>query len=268
MHLQKKGCQKSSVLPDKDAHVPSPDLRKCPPKKKQKGAKDPAVLPGKHAPKKKEKCAKDPAVLPDEHAPVPPDLQKRPPENNTMTTVLMPIGTYAATGMLPYTREYEMPTLPAIQPPEARNLSRRNQTPAPEPPTVIGIQPEHFAMTPAAAKMSSDTNSQSILSTTFLEEAEDDGNASNVLSTTFLKEADDDGDACNAFNDDDDLFYLDDEELDEEFERELDEVACTIEYSNPKIFNHGHRWTTLIVGGPTPPNYEGKTTTEKAFLKK
>ena len=123
-------------------------------------------------------------------------------------------------------------------------------------------------MTPAAVKTSSDINSQSILSTTFLEEAEDDGDAGNVLSKTFLEVADDDGNACDAFNDDDDLFYLDDEELDEEFERELDEVACTIEYSNPRIFNHGRRWMTLIVGGPTPPNYEGKTTAEKAFLKK
>ena len=48
-------------------------------------------------------CAKDPAVLPDEHAPVPPDLRKCPPENNFMTTVLMPVGTHASNGMLPNT---------------------------------------------------------------------------------------------------------------------------------------------------------------------
>jgi hypothetical protein len=42
--------------------------------------------------KKKKKGAKDPAVFPDKHAPVPPDLRKRPPEDNFMTTVLMPVG--------------------------------------------------------------------------------------------------------------------------------------------------------------------------------
>ena len=94
------------VPPDKDARV-GPDLRKRPPKKKQKGAKDPAVLP-------------------DEHAPVPPDLQKRPTENNIMTTVLMPVGTYASKEMLPNTRAQEIPTLLAIQTQEARYPTRGN----------------------------------------------------------------------------------------------------------------------------------------------
>ena len=40
---------------------------------------------------------------------------------------------------------------------------------------------------------------------------------------------------------DDDLFYSDDELLDAEFERGLDEVAHAIEWSDPKIHNHGGR---------------------------
>jgi hypothetical protein len=83
-------------MPDKDA----PDLRKRPPKK--------------------QKVAKDPAVLPDKHAPVPQDLRKSPPENNFMTTILMPVGAYASKRMLPNTSTQETPTLPAIQIQEAR----------------------------------------------------------------------------------------------------------------------------------------------------
>ena len=107
MRAQKKRAQDPLVPPDKDA----PDLRKRPPKK-QKGAKDPAVLP-------------------DKHAPVPQDLRKSPPENNIMTTILMPIGAYASKGgMLPNTRAQEIPTLPAIQTQEARYPTRGNLTPA------------------------------------------------------------------------------------------------------------------------------------------
>ena len=51
----KAGYASSPPMPDKDA----PDLRKRPPKK--------------------QKVAKDPAVLPDKHAPVPQDLRKSPP---------------------------------------------------------------------------------------------------------------------------------------------------------------------------------------------
>ena len=86
----------------------------------KKSAKDPLVPPDKDAPDlrkhppKKQKVAKDPAVLPDKHAPVPPDLQKCPPENNFMTTVLMPVGTHASNGMLPNTSAQETPALPAI----------------------------------------------------------------------------------------------------------------------------------------------------------
>ncbi len=49
------------------------------------------------------------------------------------------------------------------------------------------------------------------------------------------------------------MFYSDDELLDAEAERGLDEVARAIEWSDPKINNHGCRLTTLIAGGPAPP---------------
>ena len=78
-------------MPAKDA----PDLRKRPPKKQKV-------------------VAKDPAVLPDKHAPVPQDLWKSPPENNFMTTILMPVGAYASKRMLPNTSAQETPALPAI----------------------------------------------------------------------------------------------------------------------------------------------------------
>jgi hypothetical protein len=180
-------------MPDKDA----PDLRK--------------------RPSKKQKVAKDPAVLPDKHAPVPQDLRKSPPENNFMTTILMPVGAYASKRMLPNTSAQETPTLPAIQIQEARYPTRGNRTPAPEPPKVIGCPP-HELMT-----------------------GDDDGDG---LSTMFSEVEENDGDdVCNTFDDvdvfdDDDLFYSDDE-LDEEFERELDEVAHAIEYSDHKNLTMG-----------------------------
>ena len=67
---------------------------------------------------------------------------------------------------------------------------------------------------------------------------------------------------------DDDLFYFDDEELDAAFERGLDEVARAIEYSDPKKVKHGRRRTTLIAGGPLPPDYTGMNAVEKDMAKK
>ena len=65
---------------------------------------------------------------------------------------------------------------------------------------------------------------------------------------------------------DDDLFYSDDELLDTEFERGLDEVARAIEWSDPKK-THGRCRTTLIAGGPAPPDYTGMTKREKENAK-
>jgi hypothetical protein len=70
------------------------------------------------------------------------------------------------------------------------------------------------------------------------------GDDGDVLSTTFSEVEENDGDdVCDAFIDnddwdDDDLFYSDDE-LDEEFERDLDEVAHAIEYSDHKNLTMG-----------------------------
>jgi len=66
---------------------------------------------------------------------------------------------------------------------------------------------------------------------------------------------------------DDDLFYSDDELLDAEFERGLDEVARAIECFDPKINNHGRRRTTLIAGGLAPPDYTGMPKREKEIAK-
>jgi hypothetical protein len=66
---------------------------------------------------------------------------------------------------------------------------------------------------------------------------------------------------------DDDLFYSNDELLDAEFERGLNEVTRAIEWSDPKINNHGRRRTTLIAGGPAPPDYTGMTKREKEIAK-
>jgi len=66
---------------------------------------------------------------------------------------------------------------------------------------------------------------------------------------------------------DDDLFYSDDEVLDAAFDRGLDEVARTIEYSDPKTNNHGRRRTTIIAGGPQPPDYTGMDDKEKEDAK-
>jgi hypothetical protein len=68
-------------------------------------------------------------------------------------------------------------------------------------------------------------------------------------------------------SDDDGLFYSDDEILDAEFERGLDEVARAIEYADPKKMNHGRRRTTVIVGGPAQPDYTGMTGREKENAK-
>ena len=56
--------------------------------------------------------------LSEEDTPVPPELRKRPPEYNLPT--LMPIGKYAASGMLPSLSFDGVPTLPPIKPPVGR----------------------------------------------------------------------------------------------------------------------------------------------------
>jgi hypothetical protein len=69
---------------------------------------------------------------------VPPDLRKHPPEYNLPT--LMPIGEYAASGrMLPSLSFDGVPTLPPIDPSVGCYPLRKNRTPAPTPPRIIGL---------------------------------------------------------------------------------------------------------------------------------
>ncbi len=60
------------------------------------------------------------------------------------------------------------------------------------------------------------------------------------------------------------MFYSDDELL---VKRGLDEVARAIEWSDPNNINHGGRQTTLIAGGPAPPDYTGMTEHENENAK-
>jgi hypothetical protein len=65
----------------------------------------------------------------------------------------------------------------------------------------------------------------------------------------------------------DDLYYFDDDFLDEDFYRKIDNLARTIEYSDPKKVKCGRHRTTLIKGGPQPPDYSGMTKAEKDVAK-
>jgi hypothetical protein len=47
----------------------------------------------------------------------------------------------------------------------------------------------------------------------------------------------------------------------------LDKVARVIEYLDPKKTRHGRCRTTVILGGPMRPNYEGMTDAEKEHAK-
>jgi hypothetical protein len=111
---------------------------------------------------------------------------------------LMLIGAYAATGTLP-PRGYVMPALPPRPPPELCYPSRKSQTPAPQPPTFIGVcqdhylpldhtpsnhplPPESFVLTAVAAMPSKKGSSDSQI--LYLEE--DDGDADNDYATKLL----------------------------------------------------------------------------------
>ncbi len=65
----------------------------------------------------------------------------------------------------------------------------------------------------------------------------------------------------------DNLYYSDDDFLNKDFYREIDDLARTIEYLDPKKVKCGRRQTTLIQGGPQPPNYSGMTKVEKDMAK-
>jgi hypothetical protein len=77
-----------------------------------------------------------------EDTPVPPELCKRPPEYDL--PMLMPIGKYAASGMLPLLSFDKVPRLPPTKPPMGQYLLRKNPTPAPTLPRIIGLQSDVF----------------------------------------------------------------------------------------------------------------------------
>ncbi len=63
------------------------------------------------------------------------------------------------------------------------------------------------------------------------------------------------------------LYYSDDDFLDEDLYREIDDLARTIKYSDPKKVKCGCRQTMLIQGGPQPPDYSGMTKVEEDMAK-
>jgi hypothetical protein len=195
----------------------------------------------------------------------------------------MPIGEYAATGMLPSQSFDGVPTLPPIEPPVGRYPLRKNRTPAPTPPRIIGLQsddinpldhtsPHHplppgsFIAAAATAMPGKKVSSVGSPDGKWYDGDEgkwDDGDADiNEGDNLHDDEGLSDGSEYKPPGDDDDsLFYSFEEN--EEFERELDEVARVIEYSDQKKTCHGRRQTTVILGGSMRPNYEGMTDAEK-----
>jgi hypothetical protein len=65
----------------------------------------------------------------------------------------------------------------------------------------------------------------------------------------------------------DNLYYSDDDFLDEDFYCEIDNLVRTIEYLDPKKVKCGRRQTMLIQGGPQPPDYSRMTKAEKDMAK-
>ena len=208
-----------------------------------------------------------------EDTPVPPELRKSPPEYNLPT--LMPIGEYAASGMLP-SLSYDgvpngVPTLPPINPPVGQYPLRNNRMPAATPPRVIGLRSDvfnpldhtspHHPLPPGSFIAAAATAVGSPDGKWYDgDEGKWDDDDADIDEGDNLH--DDEGMSDGSEykppdGNDDSLFYSSEEN--KEFERELDEVACVIEYSDPKKARHGRRRTTVILGGPMRLNYEGMT---------
>ena len=142
---------------------------------------------------------------------------------------------------------------------------RGNQTPAPSPPKLLNIHGETYKDHSDPFHPLDHTNPESPIHLALLSKVaaaintdDDDDQFSNDLQSiqsvgqkeSFGHDEDDSNDPSykQPELEDDDLFYSDDELLDAEFECGLDEVACAIEWSDPKINNHGRRRTTPIAG--------------------
>ena len=174
----------------------------------------------------------------------------------------MPIGKHVASGrMLPSLSYDGVPTLPLIDPPVGCYPLRKNRTPAPTPPRIIGLcldvyapldytSPHHplplgaFIAAAATAMPGSKVLSVGSPEGKWYDGAEGkwyDGNADiNVGDNLHVNEGLSDKSEYKPPNkDEDSLFYSSKEN--KEFERELDKVAHVIKYSDPKHIRHGRR---------------------------
>jgi len=184
---------------------------------------------------------------------------------------------------LPLTRRKDPPELPPLHQQQMPTLRpvRSTHTPAPSPPKLLTLPgeldpfhpldhtknhdpPTHdialFSQVAAAATINSSNDDISY----------DVSHSSSSLERSVGRKgsfSDEDDSKDPSYkapeSDDDGLFYSDDEILDAEFERGLDEVARAIEFSDPNRINHGHRRTTVIAEGPAQPDYTGMTAREK-----
>ena len=182
--------------------------------------------------------------------------------------MLMPIGEYAASGrMLPSLSYDGVPTLPPIDPLVGRYPLRKNRTPAPTPPRIIGLRSDvyvsldhtspHHPLPPGAfiAAAATAMPGKKVLSVGSPEgkwydgdEGKwDDGNANiNVGDNLHVNEGlSDESEYKPPGGNEDSLFYSSKEN--EEFERKLDKVACVIKYLDPKLIRHGRLQTTAIM---------------------
>ena len=64
----------------------------------------------------------------------------------------------------------------------------------------------------------------------------------------------------------DDLSYSSAED-DEDYDDDMEEAACQIEYSDSNRVRHGRRQTNFIPVGPKPPSYDGMNAVEQVMAK-
>ncbi len=178
-----------------------------------------------------------------------------------------------------------MPTLKPVAEVVPRYSFRTNRTPAPSPPRVLRLPPIHpyrpldhtsdahpapslkLLMHVAAAvveERGKSADEHSILSFRSCQSSEKrivGQKGSPGADADKISDDDDDNSSVGTDTDDrssndkaydkttaDDLYYSDDDFLDEDFYREIDNLARTIEYLDPKKVKCGRRRTTLIQG--------------------
>jgi hypothetical protein len=197
-----------------------------------------------------------------------------------------------------------VPTLKPVAEVVPRYSFRTNRTPAPSPPRVLRLPPinpyiplDHTSdahpapslelLTHAAAavvdkrgKSADECSIPSFRSRQSSEEQIVGQKGSPVVDADNISDDDDYNSSVGTDTDDrssnnkaydktaaDDLYYSDDDFLDKDFYCEIDNLARTIEYLDPKKVKCVRRQTTLIQGGPQPPDYSGMTKAEKDMAK-